>query len=170
MPWFTQTLVAAAFAIASVSAAFAAEFEPPAQPLPHIASITKKNGKGIPNGSSDSAEPFFELEQLGTDPTYGYTPENPIKVGSEDLRKGSSREKFYLNALRSSTGQAIAFERIGSCCHFQTPHGMMDGTGMLDVFKIIVPGVEQPRILYINMYDRNDGVLSSPMGFSIRKN
>jgi len=132
-----------------------------------ILSSQTKNGKGVPNGRSDSVEPFATLTQVADDPTYGFTTENPIKVGSANLREGPRNEKRYLNALRTASGEPLEYERVGSCCSFPTPNGVMGG-GLLDVFRVVVPGSEKPRILYINMYD--PGVLVAPVGFTVRTN
>lgn len=82
---------------------------------PEMLAVTKSNGRGTPWGRSDSTEQFTTLSDTTTDPTYGLTQGNPIKVGG----LSESNEAEYLNGLRGPAGEPIAYERIGSCCPFQ---------------------------------------------------
>ena len=105
------------------------------------------------------------MEGVSKDPTFGRNPENPIKVGTGNLRDGPRAERMYLNALRGPFGQPVEYERSGSCCQFETPNGLM-GAGMLDVYEVKIDGTTESVKLYINMYD--SGVLLAPMGFTPR--
>lgn len=139
--------------------------QPPETSVPKILASTLKNGKGVPNGRSDSGEAFAKLSGIANDSSYGFSVENPIKVGNGNFRAGSRNEKLYLNALRGSAGEPVEFERLGSCCHFSTPNGLQGG-GLIDIFRIYVSGNEKPITLYLNMYD--PGLPVVPQGFSIR--
>jgi hypothetical protein len=75
---------------------------------------------------------FFPLgSQFGCsrslDPTYGYSPDNPIRIGGGAAAAG--REAAFLGNLIAASGQAVPFQAAGS-----QPHG--DRT--LDVYT--VPG------------------------------
>jgi hypothetical protein len=133
--------------------------------IPPLLGSSTKGGKGTPNGRSDSVEHFNKLERVVTDPTFGYSPDNPIKVGGAEMREGPLREKLYLNALRGSGGQVVEYERLGGCCGFSTPNGHF-GKGWLDVFNITVEGESKPVTLYLNMYDPGQPV--APTGFTVR--
>lgn len=152
-------------AISCVILAACTASTPPAMSSNEIAARTTVAGKGVPNGRSDSDDPYASIEGPSTDPTFGRSPQNPIKVGTGNLRDGPSAERMYLNALRGPSGQPVEYERSGSCCQFETPNGLMGG-GMLDVFEIRVDGTAESVKLYINMYD--PGVLVAPMGFTPR--
>jgi hypothetical protein len=132
---------------------------------PEILGRSTANGKGIPNGRSDSDEDYAPLKGVSDDDSYGYTKENPIRVGVGDMRMGSASEKYFLNALLSAGGKPIEYERAGSCCTFSTPNGFQ-GAGLLDVFIIKSPDSPEPITLYINMYD--PVVAIAPKGFTIR--
>ena len=154
-----------ALVVLAVVTAFgcASQSLPRSEDQPKIESRTTSQGKGVPNGRSDSTEPFLRLQATATDTTYGHTPANPIKVGGTKL--GPTREKMYLNALMGANGQPIEYERLGSCCHFSTPNGIHGG-GLLDAFRITFQGQRKSSILYMNIYDEGD--LLVPVGFSPR--
>lgn len=100
------------------------------------------------------------------DSTYGYTKENPVKVGGSDLRDGPKRERAYLNSLRGPSGQRVKYQRLGSCCHFETPNGLMGG-GLLDMYELTYDGLTKSVTIYINFYD--PGSPLAPVGFTVGK-
>lgn len=100
---------------------------------------------------------------ISTDKTYGYTQENPIKVGGTE--SGPANERNYLDKLAGPNGESISYVRVGSCCPFKTPNGLMGG-GLLDRYEIKWDGQSAPVYLYINMYDKD--VLKAPVGFTIK--
>jgi hypothetical protein len=93
----------------------------------------------------------------GHEGAYGFSPENPIHVGG-----GPEGQRAFLEALRGSGGQPLAWRRLGSCCEFETPNGLM-GLGLLDLYEVTYEGLEQPVILYLDMYDA--GPVAAPAGF-----
>lgn len=108
----------------------------------------------------------FLLTEISTDETYGYTEGNPIKVGGARQSEGPPNERRFLNALLGPNGEAVKYNRQGSCCHFSTPNGILGG-GLLDRYEVTYEGLEKPIILFINMYDK-DG-LKAPKGFTFKK-
>lgn len=102
----------------------------------------------------------YFLTELSDDTTYGYQESNPVKVGSEG--GGPRNERRFLNALLGPEGQAIKYFRAGSCCPFETPNGMIENSGMLDLYKITWAGSADTLSIYLNMYD--DGDLKIPAG------
>ena len=112
------------------------------------------------------AEPLsesFAVIRAAADPEYGYSEAKPIKVGGLD--HGPARERLFLSQLAGSKGEPVTFQRIGSCCPFETPNGFM-GTGMLDQYLVSIEGDQSPRVLYINMYDFEEPLV--PSGFSAK--
>ena len=103
------------------------------------------------------------LDGVSKDPTYGYTEANPIKVGGAHEDTGPANERRFLEALRGPRGQKISYERMGSCCPFDTVEGDF-GKRLLDVYEVTYSGMQTPVRLYVNMYDR--GQLLAPKGFS----
>jgi hypothetical protein len=52
------------------------------------------------------------LSTVSRDPSYGYTKENPVKVGPP--QRGPSASRKYLMCLRDSAGRPFEFRRNGS--------------------------------------------------------
>ncbi len=78
---------------------------------------------------------------ISTDPTYGYTPGNPIKVAGDWL-DGPERERIYLDNLRGPAGEPLSYARQGSD-YF--------GDVILDTY--VLSGLPQPIELYLDMYN-----------------
>ena len=91
---------------------------------------------------------------ISSDVAYGYTKDNPIKVGG-DVFGGPARERAYLDHLRGPDGQTITYQRLGS-----TGHG---GTN-LDMYEVSYNGLADPILLYIDMYVFEEP--SAPVGFT----
>lgn len=136
----------------------------PPSPRLEILANTTSGGKGTPWGRSDSIAKFTKLTDTTSDPAYGLTEKNPIKVGGLSERN----EAEYLNGLRGPSGEPIEYERLGSCCPFKTPNAMIENVGLLDAFRVTYAGQAKPSVLYIDFYD--DGPLYVPVGFNPRSN
>jgi hypothetical protein len=105
---------------------------------------------------TDSVE-FINVQSSGTcvvsaDPTYGYTEENPIRVGG-DFLEGPARERAYLNNLLGPNGEILSYFREGS---------FPSGDTILDAYRITGPGVEE--VLYLDEYKYEP--LEAPVGFT----
>ena len=110
----------------------------------------------------------FEITEISTDPTYGLSAKNPIKVGGVDKNEGPLNERRYLNALAGPNGEKISYFRGGSCCPIKSkndPFGL--GSVMLDNYRVTWEGAKDTISIYINMYDY--GTLKAPVGFTIKK-
>jgi hypothetical protein len=108
----------------------------------------------------------FILLDMAEDGSYGYSEENPIKVGGAMDREGPLNEYRFLHALAGPNGEPVSFTRLGSCCQFETKNGIA-GIGLLDRYEVRWEGLKEPLILYLNMYDAEE--LKVPLGFSARK-
>jgi hypothetical protein len=124
----------------------------------------------------DNAPTLDDLELLGkgllltsisTDPTYGYTKDNPVKVGRKKKQSMSMGEYQFMNSLTGPNGEEISFKRLGSCCPFSTPNGIIDNSGLLDRFELTYKVLKEPIVLYLNMYD--PGVVKAPKGLGYKK-
>jgi len=131
-----------------------------------ILAATKRRGKGAPYGRSDASQFFIRLTETAADPSYGLSADNPVKLGGDNLTQGPQRERAYLNGLRGPAGEVIEYERLGSCCPFETPNGIL-GRGFLDVFRVTYAGQQVPIKIYVNFYDK--GPLLVPVGFTARR-
>ena len=111
-------------------------------------------------GFLQEATPTLREPEESRDPGYGLTQEYPIRVGGVDL--GPARERWFLDQLRGPDGQIIQYERIGSCCEFET-HAGFTGSGFLDIYEVTYPGLGTPTRLYIDMYTCDNP--HPPLGF-----
>jgi hypothetical protein len=135
------------------------------KPAPQMIGLSRINGKGIPNGRSDTNDGYTPLSRVAADPGYGFEADNPVKIGGA-FRHGSNREQAYLNGLRGPAGQPIEYERVGSCCPFETRNSAF-GSGLLDTFQLTYEGQTAPATIYINIYD--EGLPMVPVGFTPRQ-
>lgn len=115
----------------------------------------EKSGSVIFQGLLDSIK-FAGVQstacEISTDPAYGYTMENPIKVGG-DAFAGPARERAYLDNLRGPNGEPITYERTGS---------LSTDTTILDEFQITGAGLA--ATLYIDEYSFTPP--QAPVGFT----
>ncbi|MCA6075431.1 hypothetical protein [Fulvivirga sedimenti] len=107
----------------------------------------------------------IQLFGISSDISYGYSANNPVNIGGDDLSLGAIRQRLFLNSLAGPEGQSLKYMRIGSCCTFETEHGF-DGMGLLDKYQITWEGQSEPVVLYLNMYD--PGEIRAPVGFTVR--
>lgn len=110
----------------------------------------------------------FELTEISTDPTYGFSEKNPVQVGGVDKMEGPLNEIRYLNALAGPNGEDVYYYRLGSCCPIKSkndPFGA--GVVMLDNYLLTWEGAKDTVSIYINMYDY--GELKAPVGFTIKE-
>jgi hypothetical protein len=107
--------------------------------------------------------PSFRVTRQASDAQYAYSPDKPVKVGGPE--DGPLRERLFLSQLAGPKGENITYRRVGSCCPFTTPNGFM-GSGLLDVYEVVVEGESNPRKLFINMYDFEEPLI--PAGFTLK--
>ncbi|MDT0690488.1 hypothetical protein RM549_11880 [Salegentibacter sp. F188] len=114
-------------------------------------------------GTSRNPQLQEEMER-----NFGFDPRHPIIVGSDDLQEGPRNQQDYLNNLSGPNGEVITYTRIGSCCEFKTENGILGG-GMLDKYEVNYDGLEEPIILYFNMYDPAPEDLEVPAGLILKE-
>lgn len=120
---------------------------------------------GSPNVKQELLdEKTLKITQYSTDKSYGYTAKNPIMVGG--LNEGPLNELRFLNALTGPNGEMLQYNRLGSCCAFNTENSELGG-GMLDQFSVTYEGLENSLVLYLNMYDSD--TLKVPVGLELKK-
>lgn len=89
---------------------------------------------------------------ISIDHTYGYTQENPIKVGGGDF-DGPPRERAFLDNLLGPNGERVSYERTGSFSFEDT---------ILDIFDIT--GLSKQVTLYVDEYSYSEP--QAPVGFT----
>ena len=107
----------------------------------------------------------FLLTKITTDPTYGFSDSNPIKVGGIKSNQGPLNERRFLNTLAGPNGERISYFRAGSCCPTPSKNGFM-GKALLDIYRVSYEGSKDTVLLYINMNDYDK--LMAPKGFTIK--
>ncbi|MEZ5460525.1 hypothetical protein [Dokdonella sp.] len=131
--------------------------------LPAIVSAQTRDGRGIPNGRSDSDEPYLRLQMpVATAPDFGLTEHNPVKVGPFDE---TMPHLLYLNSLRGPNGEPLDYERLGACCPFDIDNELQGG--LLDIYRLRVDGRIGETYLFVDMY--RSAPLQLPAGFTQRE-
>ncbi len=94
--------------------------------------------------------------QFSTDPDYGFSPDDPIRVGSNKLSDGPERELIYLLTLRGPDGEEVFYTR-------QTPQFNQTDT-IVDPYVVEYEGIKEPLTLYFDLYSY--APLLVPLGFT----
>ncbi len=82
--------------------------------------------------------------QTSSDPKYGHTTDNPVRVGSAEEYGGPAAERAYFRTLIDEKGEPVEFERKGSF------GGGPDGN-MLDGY-MVKTSTGREYLIYIDMY------------------
>ncbi|MDQ3047107.1 MAG: tetratricopeptide repeat protein [Bacteroidota bacterium] len=97
---------------------------------------------------------ILRLTKIADNDKYGFTSESPIKVGTGP-DGGPANNRAYLNLLRDAMGKSISYERVGSCCAYESKNGFM-GMALLDHYVITYlneKGKKKKTSIYISFYD-----------------
>ncbi len=90
---------------------------------------------------------------VSTDPTYGFTQDNPIKVGGSE-REGAWREQVYLDNLLGSGGAVIEYTHNGTITY---------GDSTLDEYTLSITDTGAEQTIYIDKYSYDE--VMAPKGF-----
>ena len=128
-------------------------------PPPQVTSATSttQNGTVITADRIGRSRGSMSLSRHATDATYGYSEANPVKIGG-GFEDGSDRTYRYLNSLRGPGGEAVRYDRVGTCCPFKAPTSPF-GEGLLEIFTISYPGLDRPKRLYFNWYEEGEALV-----------
>lgn len=134
-------------------------------PIASTTTTTAEGGSVITSEMIGRSRATMSISKPAADPTYGYSEANPVKIGG-GFGGGVDRVYQYLNALRGPNGEALRYDRVGSCCSFKTSASPF-GEGLLDVFTVTYPGLDQPRRLYFNWWEESEAMV--PVGLTAAK-
>ena len=103
--------------------------------------------------------PILKLTKAADDETYGYSEKNPIRIGC-GFDGGPANEEDYIKLLLDAKGWPIYFQRLGSCCTYDSPNGF-DGKGVLDKYRIVYQPQkdklkDKETIIYFTLYDYDE--------------
>ncbi len=121
-----------------------------------------------PKDSSKTKELIYEIKSLtrqAASEKYGLTPEQPVKVG-KGPKSGPANQRDYLDLLRDGQENKITYERLGSCCPYESENGFM-GLAMVDRYEVKYKdksGKNRKTVIYISFYDYEEPLI--PVGFS----
>lgn len=113
-----------------------------------------------------SKEKTFIITETSTDSKYGYNEDYPVNLGFLRVETAEINVKRYFGALSGPQGEEITYEKVDSCCPFPSERNSM-GAGILDIYEVKWEGLEQPKRIYINLYEK--GLVMAPLGFGIRQ-
>ena len=114
----------------------------------------------------EEKDSVLRLEGVSDDPRYGYSEDNPIKIGVASFYLARNYPDKYFKSITGPNGQKVIFERIKSCCPFKTVNSSEENyqnVAVLEIYKVTYEGLQKPVYLYINFFDEAKPV--APKGF-----
>jgi hypothetical protein len=102
-----------------------------------------------------STKVTFEIKGNAKNKTYGYTPQNPIKVGGGAY---AGYHFLFIKHLRGPNGDSLDVERIGSCYNYDNPDTTLTPyeKGVLTCFSFKCKAFKKPKVLYFDKYRYGD--------------
>ena len=100
------------------------------------------------------------LTRTAKNKKYGFTSDNPIKVG-KGPNGGPANQRAYMDLLRDQQGNPIKYERIGSCCAYDSPNAIF-GKALVDIYEIkfvTEKGKKKKEVIYISFYDYEEPMI-----------
>ena len=114
----------------------------------------------------EEKDSVLRLEGVSDNPRYGYSENDPIKIGVSSFYLGRNYPDKYFKSITGPNGQKVIFERIKSCCPFKTVNSSeenYENVAVLEIYKVTYEGLSKPVYLYINFFDQGKPV--APYGF-----
>lgn len=112
-----------------------------------------------------SKEKFFIIIKTSSDNKYGYDEDYPVNLGFLPIQNAEINVKRFFGALTGPNGEEITYNKVDSCCPFPSTKNDM-GAGILDIYEVTWPGLNVPKRIYINLYERSE--VMAPKGFGIK--
>ena len=107
----------------------------------------------------------FVLTEISTNSKYGFDKNYPINVFYKNSNDEEVNCNRFLNSISGPNGEIISFKKTGICCPFPSKN-INTGGGFLATYEITYEGLKNPKILYLNIYEK--GLLLAPIGFNIK--
>ncbi|KGO86097.1 2-dehydro-3-deoxyphosphooctonate aldolase [Flavobacterium rivuli WB 3.3-2 = DSM 21788] len=112
-----------------------------------------------------SKEKTFVITEVSSDKKYGYDQDYPINLGFLPIQTAEINVKRYFGALSGPNGEKLTYKKTDTCCPFPSKKNEM-GAGVLDIYEVTWEGLTEPKLIYINLYEK--GKVLAPKGFGIR--
>ena len=106
--------------------------------------------RGLPDATAPVVRPPLPApaaatpQNISDDATFGYTKENPIKMGGADLSEGIAGSKYYLRSLRDKHNKPFAVSRISNVGPGEDGH-------IVDLYQLIDSEGTSYK-LYVDVY------------------
>lgn len=113
-----------------------------------------------------SKEKTFIITEISNDKKFGYDQDYPVNLGFLPVTTAEINVQRYFDALTGPEGQKLTYKKTDSCCPFPSKKNDM-GAGILDIYEVTWDGLKEPKLIYINLYEK--GKVIAPAGFSIRQ-
>lgn len=94
--------------------------------------------------------------QISVEPSYGLTPDKPIRVGNTNIVDGIERIELYLNTLRGPAYEEVFYTRLNPLYNAQRE--------IVDAYTITYPGLAEPITLYFEIFQFETPL--APLGFN----
>lgn len=100
------------------------------------------------------------LSTVSDDPSYGFAPENPVRLGPKGPMSAPAAARHYLRSLRNANGRPFEFRRNGSAGPGPDGH-------VLDQY-ILSSAPGEAIGIYVDMYhpDHDPDFQAAPLGMS----
>ena len=108
----------------------------------------------------------FEIKVISTDKKYGYDKDYPVNIFFANTDNDTINQERFLNALAGPNGEKLIYKKLENCCPFPTKSTEM-GAGMLDVYEISWLGLQLPKKIYLNRFEKS--ILMVPVGLTLKK-
>lgn len=122
------------------------------------------NGQSTQPTDDQTAYPEgIDPANTSDDPAYGASTDKPVRLGLDDMFSGPRASRMYLDALRDTNFEPVAYRRVG------TVGASADGNP-IDLYEVLTSDGETFEI-HIDMYHigRNPLDQPAPMGLYIQK-
>lgn len=113
-----------------------------------------------------SKDKAFVINEVSSDKSYGYDQSYPVNLGFLPFKLAEINVKRYFGGLTGPGGEALTYTKVDACCPFPTKKHDM-GAGLLDIYEVTWEGLSEPKIIYINLYEK--GKVMAPQGFGLQK-
>lgn len=107
----------------------------------------------------------FIIKEISDDKNYGYDQNYPINLGFLPFQSAEINVKRFFGGITGPDGQKVSYTKVDACCPFPTKRYDM-GAGLLDIYEVTWEGLAEPKILYINLYEK--GKVMAPKEFGLK--
>lgn len=112
---------------------------------------------------------LLKINGVSRNSRYGYTPNDPVKLGVTKRSMALTYPDKYFNSLAGPNGEIVYYKRFKSCCPFKTVNSEeypYQNLAVIEIYRVTYEGLNEPLLIYINFFD--EGEVFAPKGFSVK--